>query len=700
MSFGIDFGTTNSVLAHWNGHDAEAIPLDSTNLDAWNYPAFASLFPSMVGVSSVREQVLFGWEAKLRSEQATPAAKRLLAGDSKIQVGQRSWSASTVAAGIFRTMRDRADEEQFLDLDTAVVTVPANSAGAARFRTRAAAREAGIRVDSLINEPTAAALFYKHQLGDAGLENIVTFDWGGGTIDVTVMEAEGDGGLFEERAARGVPRLGGLELDTGLERLVVNKSKRRPNGLAEQTAFSREIELAKIRLSTESVVAVPLPGGQSNVEVTREEFEQAVRPVVARAVEPLRRCLADLDLLPEDIDSVLMIGGSSQIPLVRRMVGEVMGDRLVSAELCDPMTSVAQGAAVAAAINSGDIDIDLAVGTTHALGTVSTRKRGPGDEVRSFSQIIPRNATLPRSEDKNYQPNNAGQKRISVEIWEGDPADTVSGEEKADNGTNICLTKLPIDLPPFQDPEKASFTLTFSYDLNGLLGVRAVMDRDGSVLVDREIDAFGLSTTGVGVSAVSLREFMQTMPQIAGAEPPPATPVPEAAAPAPNPADLARVAEQKPPTATDPAAADLPATDSTAAGPFVVDGSNLAYSGRGKASLARLYSALEELREQHWGTKVIVIVDANFRHVVADEERAEVDREIKTGALHQVPARTVGGADVIILEIAKRKNGVVVSNDGFREHRDHHSWLSRPGRLLGAEEIVGEWVFKERRPAS
>ena len=693
MTFGIDFGTTNSVLAHWNGEEAEVIALDSTNLDAWNYPAFASLFPSMVGVSSVRENVLFGWEAKLRSEQSTPAAKRLLAGDSKIQVGHRSWSASTVASGIFRTMRDRAEEEHFLELNTAVVTVPANSAGAARFRTRAAAREAGIRVDSLINEPTAAALHYKHRIGDAGLENILTFDWGGGTLDVTLMEAEGDGGLFEERAARGVPRLGGLELDTALERLVVQKAGKRPKGLAERTAFDREIELAKIRLSTESVVAVPVPGGRSNVEVTREEFESAIRSVVDRAIEPLRQCLADLDMVPEDIDSVLMIGGSSQIPLIRQRVGDIMGESLVSNKFCDPMTSVAQGAAVAAAINAKEVDIDLAVGTTHALGTVSTRKLGPRNEVRSFSRIIPRNATLPRSQEKNYRPNYVGQKSMIVEIWEGDPADPVMDEDGADNKSNICLTKLPIDLPPFQDPEKATFTLTYTYDISGLLGVRAVMDRDGTVLVDREINAFGLSTTGAGVSAASLSEFLRTRPQLSGADRQQQVqdpPVPAAApTPVPTPARVASVVETTP-----------KASRATQEGPFVVDGSNLAYSGRGGASLARLYSALEELRTQYPGTELVVLVDANFRHVVADEERAEVDREIDNGALHRVPARTVGGADVYLLEIARRKNGTVISNDGFREHTDHHDWLSLSGRLLGAEEIAGEWIFKERRPAS
>lgn len=689
MSFGIDFGTTNSVLAHWNGEDAEVLALDATNLDDWNYPGFASLFPSMVGVSSVRERVLFGWEAKLRSEQAIPAAKRLLAGDTDIPVGARSWPASTVSAGIFRAIRERASSEQLMDVDTAVVTVPANSAGAARFRTRAAAREAGIRVDSLINEPTAAALYYKQQLGDDALENVVTFDWGGGTIDVTVLEAED--GLFEERAARGIPQLGGLEIDQALRELVLANSKHEPRGFAEEAAFARDVELAKIRLSTESIVAVPTPGGRSSVEITREEFENAIRPIVTRAIEPLNRCLADLGLISEDIDSVLMIGGSSQIPLVRRMVGEIMGDRLVSADLCDPMTAVAQGAAIAAAVNSGDLDIDLAVGTTHALGTASTRMDGDA-EIRSFSQIIPRNATLPRSQEKNYRPNHRGQKRLSVEIWEGDPADPVVRNTGADNGSNICLTELRIDLPAFADPDEASFTLTYTYDVNGLLQVRAVMDRTQEVLVDREINAFGLSTTGVGVSAASLREFLTTRPNLPG---PAFRPAGHADAPAkaaggqelrPSPVMVAQVVDG----------------DASARRTLVVDGSNLAWGSQnrnmgGQPTLARLHSALEELREQHPGTELIVFVDANFRHVVPEDEKAQVDREVAEGRLHRVPAGTVGGADVYLLDIARKKDGVVVSNDNFSQHTEYHSWLAGKGRLFGGTEVAGMWAFKERR---
>lgn len=690
MSFGIDFGTTNSVLAHWNGEEAEVLALDATNLDDWNYPGFASLFPSMVGVSSVRDRVLFGWEAKLRSEQAVPAAKRLLAGDSDIQVGVRSWPASTVSAGIFRTIRERASSEQLMDVDSAVVTVPANSAGAARFRTRAAAREAGIRVDSLINEPTAAALYYKQQLGDDALENVVTFDWGGGTIDVTVLEAAG--GLFEERAARGIARLGGIEADQALQELVLAKAKRGPQGFAEEAMFSRDIELAKIRLSTETVVPVPTPGGVSSVEITREEFENAIRPIVARAVEPLRRCLADLDLVPEAIDSVLMIGGSSQIPLVRQMVGDIMGDRLVSADLCDPMTAVAQGAAVAAAINNGDLDIDLAVGTTHALGTVSTRVDS-GSETRSFSQIIPRNATLPRSQEKNYRPNYPGQKQLKVEIWEGDPSDPVVKEAGADNGSNICLTELKINLPSFQNPDEASFTLTYTYDVNGLLQVRAAMDRTQKILIDREINAFGLSTTGVGVSAASLHEFLETKPHL-----------PRISSPSTEydgiPVEEVGTRRSRPsPTAVTQAVKTAVSVQRT----LVVDGSNLAWGSQvrsmgGEPTLARLHSALQELREQYPGTELIVFVDANFRHVVPEKEKTQVDREVAEGKLHRVPAGTVGGADVYLLDIARKKDGIVVSNDNFAQHTEYHSWLAEKGRLLGGTEVAGMWSFKERRP--
>lgn len=716
MSFGIDFGTTNSVVAYWDGEDAEVISLETGNLDDWSYPGFDQLFPSYVGASSTRSRLLFGWEAKLRSEIAVPAAKRLLGGDKMIPIAGRKWPASTVAAGILHTIRERASREQLLDVDKAVVTVPANSAGAARYRTRAAAREAGIQVDSLINEPTAAAVYYSYLVGESeGL--IVTFDWGGGTIDVTVLESKD--GVFEERVSRGVAQLGGIDIDARLATLALGRMRHGPRTFAEEAAFARDIELAKIRLSTEDAVIIPTADRVSNARVTRGEFENAIADVVQAAVAPLRACLDELRITPEEIDAVLMIGGSSQIPLVRSMVADIMGDRLVSPDVCDPLTSVAKGAAIAAAVIDEEVDIDLAVATTHALGTVSTQKTGDGD-VRTFSQIIPRNASLPRVEHKNYTPNSSGQSRLKLEIWEGDPADPVSREPDADNGANICLTELPIDLPPAEDRRDNTFTLTYEYDLNGILHVRAVLDRTSEVLVDKEINAFGLSGTGVGVSQKSLHDFLDFTPDLGAkafrntdngmvldwARPstagdvPPQTGGEAQAPPPPGDEEGTRVRPgEKEHHADTPTANPAPRQRS-----FVVDGSNIAWGQEnrdmgGRPSFVRLSNAVAALREKYPDADIHVIVDANFRHVVPEEEHAAVDRAVANGELHRVPAGTVGGADVYILDVAQAKEATIVSNDGFRQHEEYHEWLSGAGRLYGAQKIAGVWVFRERRPS-
>ena len=146
---GIDFGTTNSVVAQWQADDVEVLPLDAHHLDAdWRHPGFELLFPSVVGMSSLRRGPLFGWEAKLRSEEAAEACKRLLKSDEYVNVQGRRFAATTVAAGVFTAMKEGA-RHNLTDIDRAVITVPANATGAARYRTRAAARFAGIEVQAL-----------------------------------------------------------------------------------------------------------------------------------------------------------------------------------------------------------------------------------------------------------------------------------------------------------------------------------------------------------------------------------------------------------------------------------------------------------------------------------------------------------------------------------------------------------------------
>lgn len=169
------------------------------------------------------------------------------------------------------------------DIDRAVITVPANATGAARYRTRAAARFAGIEVQALLNEPTAAAISYVHDLRENS--QILVFDWGGGTIDVTVLDYAD--GFFEERASRGVTELGGLEVDRRLRRLVLDRAPARKEWTAAQKRqFRLDVERSKIQLSTQPSVHVITPGGIA-VEMHQAELEDAIADLVDRALVPV-----------------------------------------------------------------------------------------------------------------------------------------------------------------------------------------------------------------------------------------------------------------------------------------------------------------------------------------------------------------------------------------------------------------------------
>lgn len=493
MSFGIDFGTSNSVLAYFDGAQAIAVPVDNLNLDDWSYPSFELLFPSVVGYSSTRSDRLFGWEAKLRAEESVEAVKRLLRGDVQLSLAGEEFEAATIAAGFFHALRQRAADRRLM-VDRAVVTVPANAPCAARFRTRAAARACGLKVQALVNEPTAAAIAYSYDVATPG--RILVFDWGGGTVDVTILQYDDTYGLFEEQATRGIPELGGLELDERLGQLILKKLGPKSQwSPAEWAQFTRDVERTKIRLSAEDFAAMTTPDFSRSIEVERTEFEACIGDLVTRSSEPLRECLADLRIGSEDIDAILMIGGTSQIPMVRRRIEEILDAPTVSPEVCEPLTAVARGAAISAAILDKELEMEISVATTHALGTVSRK-----DGFETFSEIIPRNATLPRRETKTYMPYNPD--RITVQVWEGDPSQPLASEE------NFKLGAIPVDLPPGRTSEANKFRLTYTYDTDGLLHVKAVIVSDGQVVLDREVQEFGDRGSGAGVTPESLHRFL------------------------------------------------------------------------------------------------------------------------------------------------------------------------------------------------
>ncbi|MGW2891053.1 Hsp70 family protein [Streptomyces griseoruber] len=653
---GIDFGTTNSVVAQWLGHDADVLLLDAHHIDAdWRHPGFEYLFPSVVGMSSLRQGALFGWEAKLRSEEAAEACKRLLKSDEYVPIHGRRFAATTVAAGVFQAMRKGA-EHNLTAIDQAVITVPANATGAARYRTRAAAQFAGIDVLALLNEPTAAAISYVHELQEA--RTILVFDWGGGTIDVTVLDYQD--GFFEELASRGVTELGGLEIDRRLSDLVLERAPARSAWTpAQERQFGLDVERSKIRLSSEDSVTVRTPDGDT-VEVWQEELEDAITDLVDRALAPVQQCLTDLHMAPLDVDAVLMIGGTSQIPSVRMAVAEVMQQQPVEVDVCDPMTAVARGASIAAAVLSGEVEGVIQVATSHALGTVVTDDTGQ----RKFSQIIPRNSPLPWKERKNYTPRRDNARSLTVEIWEGDP------ERPLDHPDNVQLTDLPLT---YRDPrarEDSRFLLEYTYDTNGLLHVKAILERTGEEVLNEEIKSFSS-----GGPTPAVRKELEDL--LAG-----------------------NVTRPLPTQVQKRATGSAPAV-------LVVDGSNLAWIGRSprqpgvygsddRPSYAQLMSALDALTARFPDAVLHVVVDATFRHKVAEAERAAVDSALSKGDLIQPPAGTEGKGDALVTAIAEDTYGTVVTNDNYAELQNRYPWLRDKERVLGATLSRGMWVFTPR----
>ncbi|MFD9515734.1 Hsp70 family protein [Streptomyces sp. NPDC059979] len=676
---GIDFGTTNSVAAQWNGEYVEVLEIGGQGLDAnWRREGFELLYPSVVGTSSLRPGTLFGWEAKLRSEHAVEACKRMLREEPFVMLGGERFAATTAAAGVFHAIAGAAEEEAATEIREAVVTVPANATGAARFRTREAARAAGITVRTLLNEPTAAAIAYAHEMEVDG--EFLVFDWGGGTMDATLLLH--DDGFFDEKASRGVNLLGGLEIDARLRRLVLRRAPARGRwSPSEQRMFSLDIERAKILLSHQESVVVQTPDGVV-VEVGQEEFSEAIQDLISQALDPVEECLEQARIDPRDLTAVLMIGGSSQIPAVRAAVSEALDCELVDTALCDPMTAVAEGAAITAAAMDGELRSIIRVVNTHALGTITKDREGR----RSFSALIDRNQRLPQQRVKSYEPTRDNVSKLTVEVWEGDP------DREVDHPDNVKLTDLVLTYPQRGSAEDGVFDLEYTYSKEGLLAVKATLQKTGEVVLDGEVKVFG--------DGHVLPEVKQELDRLRNLAPA-GRAATEPSRPQQGPRDGRDHGVAKP---APPRSSPRSAGPNAAVSPLVVDGSNLAWNGRpprtagGKPSFAALEVAVRSLRLKHPGRDIHVVVDATLRHDVSAEERPEVEAAIADGKVVQPPAGTEGRGDALVISIAEEVGGVIISNDNFAPFQRANPWLRDAGRVLGATYSQGVWVFNRRVP--
>ncbi len=472
MSVGIDFGTTNSVLARWTGSEVEVISVDAPPGN-WAGLGYDRVLPTVFGAGPAN-QPIFGWAAKQRPGSLA-AVKRLLRAEEKAEVDGMEFSVEEIATMIFGHLRRAAPIAGAPDFQHAVVTIPANSRGLARYRTKLCAGMAGIQVQALMNEPTAAAMAYSMKSPHDG--TIMVVDWGGGTLDVTILRNVD--GVFMEEASKGIQQLGGLDLDAALQQSIVETVPGAQNWDANQrNQFRLDVERVKILLSHQEAVELLLPDGSSRT-VTRGMFENAVRVQLERVREPIRRCLADTRMNGSDINALVLVGGTCNIPLARHIVSETVGRS--PAVGIDPMTAIAEGAAVASAILSGQIDDrDFFVSTEHALGTTVIDVER---ESLRFDVLIPRNHKLPAKVTKTYYPIHDHQESLSVSVLEGDPALSI------EHSDNVTLKEWDVAIPKPGLIADTSIDITFAYDVDGIVNVTAA-DASGVVFLQADV-SFG-----------------------------------------------------------------------------------------------------------------------------------------------------------------------------------------------------------------
>jgi molecular chaperone DnaK len=385
-------------------------------------------------------------------------------------------------------------------IDRAVITVPAYFTDTQRRATARAGELAGLRVERIINEPTAAALDY----GLSNLKeckNVLVYDLGGGTLDVTVLELFE--GVIDVKASSGNNHLGGKDFDEIIMAHLADPSDSpnpsdSANPLEDERALMRlkkAAEDCKIALSAQEEYQVSLPflltgkdGKPVSVErtVSRRDFEEWVSAKVTSTREPMLSALGDAKLRPEDLQVILLVGGSTRIPCVKSLVEKTLG--AVPRSLVDPDLTVARGAAIQAGLIEGSInseDLVLTDVCPYTLGTAPLRD-GLFGKRPVFDPLIPRNTTIPTEKATVYTTAADYQTSVIIDVYQGESSDPENNERLGE----LSLTGIPPDRQG-----KEQIEVTFGYDMNGILQVKA-----GVLSTGKQVSA-EISTTGVKARA-------------------------------------------------------------------------------------------------------------------------------------------------------------------------------------------------------
>ncbi|MDR2070144.1 MAG: Hsp70 family protein [Treponema sp.] len=475
---GIDLGTSTSEIACIIDGVPKVIP------NTLGKP----ITPSVVHIREDGE-ALVGEEAAeylfTRPECTFMEVKRLTGSGETLRAHGKEYSPEDVQAMLLRYLVSCAETYLKEKIDRAVITVPAYFTDVQRRATARAGELAGLSVERIINEPTAAALDY----GLVNLKeckNVLIYDLGGGTLDVTVLELFE--GVLDVKASRGNNHLGGKDFDEIIMRNLADTA-------GDERALMRlkkAAEDCKIALSTQESYEVSLPflttardGKPVSLEktVTRTEFEEWIREKVDSTREPMMTALADSGLSAGDLNIVLLVGGSTRIPCVRKVVEESLSAAAHS--LIDPDLTVVRGAAIQAGLLDGAFtaaDLVLTDVCPYTLG-IAVLHESFYEEKLLFDPIIPRNTTIPVEKSKVYYPVEDYQTIVQIKAYQGDSSNPENNEYLG----NVTLT----GIPPAYRGKREPIEVTFAYDVNGILQVKASVVSTGQT-VSAEI-----STTGV-----------------------------------------------------------------------------------------------------------------------------------------------------------------------------------------------------------